>query len=173
MTPNRAQFLRAFCNEFDALAPESFWMASESELAAACNGVGPEHWPACLRHMLTLLLRPLEASAEIHDWEYSLPHKSFRSFTAANVHLAANVILEAVYDCRPVCMLAGILAAFVCQVFGWRAYKNGGTSPPRNQSAAPRAETQCASNPSVLRDSKSRAEMMQRPVPGEYREGRQ
>jgi hypothetical protein len=125
MTPSRAQFLRVFCNEFGAFAPDSFWEATGSELAAACNGVGPDRWPAWLRLTLTWLLRPLEASAEIHDWEYSLPDKSFRSFTAANIHLAANVMLEAVYDCRPACMLTGILAAFVCQLFGWHAYKNG------------------------------------------------
>ncbi|MBR4253517.1 MAG: hypothetical protein IKQ16_00330 [Lentisphaeria bacterium] len=129
MTPNRAQFLRAFCCEFGAFAPESFWRASESELAAACNGVGPDHWPAWIRHAVTWLLRPLEASAEIHDWEYSMPHKSFPSFTAANARLAANVILEAVYDCRPACMLAGIFAAFACQLFGWFAYRNGRLRP--------------------------------------------
>jgi creatinine amidohydrolase/Fe(II)-dependent formamide hydrolase-like protein len=129
MTPTRAQFLRAFCNEFGAFAPESFWLAFETELAAACNGIGPDCWPAWLRHTLTWLLRPLEASAAIHDWEYSLPDKTFRSFTAANAHLAANVMLEAVYDCRPACMLTGIPAALLCQIFGWRAYKNGRPRP--------------------------------------------
>lgn len=129
MTPNRAQFLRAFCCEFGAFAPESFWLASESELAAACNGVGPDHWPRAARVVLSWLLRPLEASAEIHDWEYSMPHKSFRAFTAANAHLAANVMREAVYDCRPACMLTGILAAFICQLFGWYAYKKGRPRP--------------------------------------------
>ena len=129
MTPSRAHFLRAFCNEFGAFAPESFWLASGSELAAACNGVGPDHWPAWLRHVLSWLLRPLEASAMVHDWEYSLPDKTFRSFTAANVRLAANIMLEAVYDCRPFCMPAGIFAALFCQLFGWRAYKNGRPRP--------------------------------------------
>ena len=129
MTPSRAQFLRVFCNEFGAFAPETFWKAKASELSVACNGVGPDRWPAWLRHVLTWLLRPLEASALIHDWEYSQPSKTFRSFTSANEHLAANVILEAVYDCRPACMLMGIVAALVCQIFGWRAYKNGRPQP--------------------------------------------
>lgn len=155
MTPSRARFLRAFCHEFGAFAPESFWRASETELAAACNGVGPEHWPRGIRRMFTWLLRPLEASAEIHDWEYSLPGKSFRSFTAANARLAANVILEAVYDCRPACMPTGILAAMFCQVFGWRAYKNGRTSPPLNQSAALRADAKSVPNSTMFQnDSK-------------------
>lgn len=125
MTPSRAKFLRAFCYEFGAFAPDSFWAASEAGLAAACNGVGPEHWPRRMRKLCSWLLRPLEASALIHDWEYSLPDKSFRMFTRANFNLAANVMLEAIYDCRPVCMLTGILAAFVCQIFGWFAYLNG------------------------------------------------
>ncbi len=129
MTPSRAQFLRAFCNEFGAFAPESFWAASGSVLAAACNGVGPDRWPAWFRHILTWLLRPLEASAMIHDWEYSLPDKSYRGFTLSNLHLAANVMLEAVYDCRPACMMMGFFAAFVCQVFGWFAYLNGRPRP--------------------------------------------
>ena len=125
MTPSRAHFLRAFCNEFGAFAPEPFWDASGSELAAACNGVGPDGWPAWLRHILSWLLRPLEASSEIHDWEFSMREKSYRKFTLSNLHLAANVMLEAVYDCRPLCMLTGLFAAFVCQLFGWRTYKNG------------------------------------------------
>lgn len=142
MTPSRAQFLRAFCCEFEAFAPDSFWKASGSELAAACNGVGPDHWPVWLRYAFSWLLRPLEASAEIHDWEYSLPVKSYRNFTAANARLAANVMLEAFYDCRPVCMPAGILAALVCQLFGWYAYKKGRPGPLFNASAASRTGTQ-------------------------------
>ena len=129
MTPNRAQFLRAFCHEFGAFAPESFWRASEYELAAACNGVGPDHWPAWIRHALTWLLRPLEASAEIHDWEFSVPHKSFRSFSAANCRLAVNCAREALYDLRPGVIPLGILAALICQAFGWRAYKIGRPRP--------------------------------------------
>lgn len=129
MTPSRAQFLRAFCNEFGAFAPESFWKAPRSGLAAACNGVGPEHWPRGMRKLCSWLLRPLEASAVIHDWEYSQPDKTFRSFSAANARLAANVMLEAVYDCRPACMLMGISAALLCQIFGWFAYRNGRPRP--------------------------------------------
>ena len=126
MTPRRAQFLRAFCHEFGAFAQESFWQASGVELAAACNGVGPDCWPAWLRYMFTWLLRPLEASAMIHDMDYSLPDKTFRSFTAANVRLAANCTKEALYDIRPAAIPLGFLAALLCQIFGWNAYRKGG-----------------------------------------------
>ena len=173
MTPNRAQFLRAFCIEFGARAPESFWQASESELATACNGVGPEHWPPWARAVLSVLLRPLEASATIHDWEYSLPHKTFRAFAAANIRLASNVMFEAVYECRPACMLTGILAAFLCQIFGWHAYRNGRTSPPLNRTAALRADTQRKPCLSRLCDSKPQAETVQCQGPNKYSEGKQ
>jgi len=125
MTPSRAQFLRAFCNEFGALAPDSFWRASASELAAACNGVGPDRWPAWMRWILSVLLRPLEASSSPHDWEYSLPNKSYAHFTRANFRLAANAAKEALYDVRPCVIPLGILAALFCQIFGWRAYLSG------------------------------------------------
>ncbi len=152
MTLFRTRFLRAFCNEFGAFAPESFWKASDVELTVACNGVGPERWPCGMRKLCSWLLRPLEASAAIHDWEYSQPDKSFRAFSAANARLAANVMLEALYDCRPACMLMGIAAALACQFFGWSAYKNGRTSPPPNQSAALRTDAKGVPNSAMFQE---------------------
>ena len=125
MISRRIPFLRAFCNEFHATAPDSFWSASDAELALAYNGIGAEHWPKWLRTALTALLRPFQAAALIHDWEYSQDTKSFRAFTASNWHLAVNVAREALYDCRPGVIPAGALAALLCQIFGWRAYCNG------------------------------------------------
>ena len=101
MTSCRIPYLRAFCNEFHAAAPDSFWGASDAELAQAFNGIGAEHWPNWLRIALTSLLRPFQAAALVHDWEYSQNVKSYRAFTAANWHLAVNVAREALYDCRP------------------------------------------------------------------------
>ena len=121
----RIQFLRAFCHEFRAAAPDSFWTASDAELAQAFNGIGAEHWPKWMRSALTILLRPFQAAALIHDWEYSRNAKSYRAFTLANVHLAVNIAREALYDCRPGVIPAGVLAALLCQIFGWRAYKRG------------------------------------------------
>ena len=118
-------FLFAFCREIRADAPESFWLASDSELARAYNGIGADHWPRWMRVAMTALLRPFQAAAFVHDWEYSQPEKSYRTFTAANLRLAANVAREALYDCRPALVPAGTIAALLCQLFGYAAYNRG------------------------------------------------
>ena len=131
-TPNvfDATFRRLFCSRFGALAPDSFWNASDAELKATCNGVGAERWPRWLRAVLSVLLRPLDASSAPHDWEYSLPDKSYRHFTEANFRLAVNACKEALYDVRPAVIPLGILAAVLCQIFGWHAYRTGRTGSP-------------------------------------------
>ena len=147
MNPRRIPYLRAFCSEFRAAAPESFWRATDRELAQAFNGIGAEHWPKCLRALLTALMRPFQAAAFVHDWEYSQDAKSLRAFTAANWHLAVNVFREALYDCRPGVIPAGVLVALLCQVFGWRAYRNGhikevqGQVPDRGSVGRPSTDT--------------------------------
>ena len=122
---NTARFRRAFCLEFGAIAPDSYWTASPDQLAAACNGVGPEHWPRWTRWIFSVLLRPLDASSGPHDWEYSLPEKSYAHFTIANFRLAVNAGKEALYYFRPAVIPLGIVAALFCQIFGWHAYING------------------------------------------------
>ena len=125
MNFSSATFRRVFCWQFGAAAPDSFWQASEEELEAACNGVGPEHWPPWIRTLVSWLFRPLDASSAPHDWEFSLPDKSFANFTRANLRLAINSTKEALYDVRPYAIPLGILSAVLCQVFGWHAYING------------------------------------------------
>jgi hypothetical protein len=125
MISRRIPYLRAFCNEFHAVAPDSFWAATDAELALAFNGIGADHWPKWLRIALTSLLRPFQAAALVHDWEYSQKIKGYRAFSAANWHLAVNIAREALYDCHPGMIPAGVLAALLCQLFGWRAYRNG------------------------------------------------
>lgn len=125
MTTFSVPFLRALCREINAAAPDSFWSATDSELAQAYNGVGADHWPDALRSVVTALLRPFQAAAFVHDWEFSLPEKSYRAFTAANCRLAANVAREALYDCRISLVPAGSAAALLCQVFGYAAYRRG------------------------------------------------
>lgn len=120
-----SEFRRAFCRQFGAAVDPSFWCASGRELDAACNGVGPGHWPRWTRWILSVLLRPLDASSAPHDWEYSLPNKSYWHFTRANLRLAVNCTREALYDVRPIVIPLGIIAALFCQIFGWRAYLNG------------------------------------------------
>lgn len=129
MISRRIPYLRAFCSEFHAAAPGSFWTATDHDLAQAFNGIGAEHWPKWMRTLLTALLRPFQAAAFVHDWEYSRETKTFRAFSAANWRLAVNVAREAVYDCRPCVIPAGALAALLCQIFGWRAYLNGRPRP--------------------------------------------
>lgn len=125
MISRRIPYLRAFCGEFHAAAPDSFWSATDIELSQAFNGIGADHWPKWLRNMLTALLRPFQAAALIHDWEYSQKEKSYQAFSRANWHLAVNIAREALFDCRPGMIPAGALAALLCQLFGWRAYING------------------------------------------------
>lgn len=119
------QFLRTFCCEIRASAPVSFWEASDAELARAYNGVGADGWPVWMRSVVTMLLRPFAAAALVHDWEYSLPDKRYGAFTAANWRLFLNIGREAVYDCRPALVPAGVCAAILCQLFGYRAYLQG------------------------------------------------
>ena len=125
MISRRIPYLRAFCSEFHAVAPVSFWSASDHDLAQAFNGIGAERWPSWLRTALTALLRPFQAAALVHDWEYSQDKKSYRAFSFANWHLGVNIIREALYDCHPGMIPAGALVALLCQLFGWRAYKQG------------------------------------------------
>ena len=129
MISRRIPYLRAFCNEFHAAAPDSFWAATDAELALAFNGIGADHWPKWLRIALTSLLRAFQAAALVHDWEYSQKAKSYSAFSAANWHLAVNIAREALYDCHPGVIPAGVLAALLCQLFGWRAYRNGRLRP--------------------------------------------
>lgn len=125
MISRRISYLRAFCSEFHADAPDSFWAATDAELMQAFNGIGAEHWPKWLRTFLTALLRPFQAASLVHDWEYSQKVKRYSAFTAANWHLCINIAREALYDCRPGVIPVGVLAALLCQIFGWRAYKQG------------------------------------------------
>ena len=119
------EYLRSFCKEFHAVAPKSFWDAPDDVLKRTYNGIGAEYWSPKIRAVITAVLRPLQAAAFVHDWEFSQPDKSFSNFTIANYHLALNVAKEAIYDCRPSVIPAGIAAAVLCELFGYRAYKAG------------------------------------------------
>lgn len=122
----RIEYLRAVCVEINAKAPTSFWAASEETLARAWNGIGPEHWPKWMRGAVSVLLRPFNAAALIHDWEFSMRgNKTFWHFTAANARLVENIAREAIFDCHPAIIPWGIAAGILCEVFGWRAYKEG------------------------------------------------
>ena len=119
--------------------PEGFEAAPLRALQRAYNGIGPDRWSCRVRRLTTLLLRPFEIAALVHDYEYATAPRTYRAFTRANVRFAANAILEAYHrhpvrlplnrnqmqEARRCIMMAGcgLLLAVVCQLFGWQGYK--------------------------------------------------
>ena len=98
--------------------PDGFLETPREDLQQIYNGVGPEHWSGRFRRVMTWVLDFLEGPALIHDWEYVKQPKTYWRFTVANLRLAKNARL----DGHPV---AGFAAGLLCQIFGWRAWKEG------------------------------------------------
>ena len=98
--------------------PEGFFETPGEELQKIYNGVGPEHWSARFRRFTSWVLDFLEAPAMIHDWEYVKQPKTYGAFTLANLRLAKNAYLDGH-------LIAGLAAGLLCQIFGWKAWKNG------------------------------------------------
>ena len=124
-TVEYVESLRRHCARIGVRAPASFWTASPGRLAEAFNGIGPERWCPRFRSAVSWLLKPFFTAALPHDWEYSLPEKSFGAFTLANLRFAWNAALEALDERRPSMAGTGIALALLCQVFGWNGYRNG------------------------------------------------
>lgn len=61
--------------------------------------------------------------------EFSLPEKSFRAFTLANLRFAWNSCLEALDERRPSMVASGVALAILCQLFGWGGYQKGRLKP--------------------------------------------
>ena len=120
------QALKLHCFEANLSMPELFRFASQQELQACYNGIGPDRWSSCFRRFTTWILTFLEASALIHDWEFTYQPKTYGAFTLANLRLAYN----SAKDKHPV---AGLAAAILCQLFGWRGYKGGGDRDAGNR----------------------------------------
>lgn len=119
--------IREHCDRIGVRAPASFWRASDKDLAAAFNGVGPDRWCPVFRAAVSWLLKPFFTAALPHDWEYSRPEKSYMAFTAANWRFAVNGCLEALDERRPGMVFMGLALALLCQLFGWGGYLHGGT----------------------------------------------
>lgn len=117
-TLDHVQKLKMHCFDVHLSMPEMFRFASQEELQFCYNGVGPDRWSSCFRRFTTWVLTFLEASALIHDWEYEYQPKTYGAFTLANLRLAYN----AAKDKHPV---AGVAAAVLCQLFGWRGFREG------------------------------------------------
>lgn len=121
-------------------APEAFRSERLVILHACYNGIGPDRWSTRFRGFVTWVLGFFEADALIHDYEYSLPQKSYWLFTVANLRFAFNsVVLAAVRFgvSRKTAKVAalGLLLALLCQFFGYSGYKTG--SIPTTSTAAP------------------------------------
>ena len=117
--------LRRHCIRIGVSAPRSFRTAPPELLARAFNGVGPDSWCPVFRSAVSWLLKPFFTAALPHDWEYSLPEKSFGAFTLANLRFAWNAALEALDERRLSMAGMGIALAILCQLFGWSGYRNG------------------------------------------------
>jgi len=106
-------FLLQYCAAIGAIAPASFWAASE-EVLTLVHRIRPP-----------FMLGSFSASALVLDWEYAQHEKSFIKFTAANYRLAVNVIKEAAYDYDLLSVFAGIPIGILYEIFGWSLYKKG------------------------------------------------
>lgn len=114
---DHVQMLKLHCLEKGLSVPEMFRFATAEQLQACYNGVGPDRWSSRFRRFTTWILTFLEASALIHDWEFTYQPKTYWAFTVANLRLAWNATL----DRHPV---AGIVGVVLCQLFGWRGYRD-------------------------------------------------
>ena len=108
--------LKMHCHEAALSVPDGFFDSPDEALQACYNGIGPEQWSSRFRRFTTWLLTFLEASALIHDWEFTFQPKTYGAFTVANLRLAYN----AAVDGHP---FSGFAAGILCQLFGWKAYK--------------------------------------------------
>lgn len=99
--------------------PEGFARISSARMRTAYNGIGPEAWSCRCRGLVTRALAFLEAPALVHDVEWSARKKSYRRFTVSNLRLMLNSWKDAHF-------VAGVVAAVLCQLFGWRGYYSAG-----------------------------------------------
>lgn len=124
------QALRAEALQAGLSMPGSFMDASDELLQRCYNGIGPDRWSSRFRHLTTYLLEFFEADALIHDYEYSLPEKSYWHFTLANIRFIWNAAMLAFArhgGCGKAIRIAllGSLLGLLCQLFGYGGYQEG------------------------------------------------
>ncbi len=110
-------------------APAGFFRAGVNVLQACYNGIGPDRWSPKFRKLITWLLENFEADALIHDWEYAFQPRTYLHFTIANVRMAVNAFYYAFrrnkgwkHVIKQTAL--GALLATLCQLFGWRGYRD-------------------------------------------------
>lgn len=109
------------------------FMASLSltEIANACNGIGPESWHEKSRKKLDKWLATFRLAADVHDCRFTWDNDGTRErFTYANDELERNclVLADEKYvwwnPLRYFARRAAHLVAQACRDFGWSAYKD-------------------------------------------------
>ena len=102
-----------------------------AQIAHACNGIGPESWPADARKKLDRWLATFRLAADVHDCRFTWDNDGTRErFDYANDELERNclVLADEKYawwnPLRYFARRAAHLMAQACRDFGWSAYKD-------------------------------------------------
>ena len=122
---NHIKYLRRRALRLPFRLPEGFEGAPFRALQRAYNGIGPDRWSPYFRKLMTWILEFLEAPALIHDFEFQTGG-SYWKFTAANVRLFFNTVIEAIDRRSWKIFFSGIAAGILCQLFGYRGWKKEG-----------------------------------------------
>ena len=73
-------------------APGEFWTFGDIEaLNRLWNGYGPDKWPECVRAVMTWIYRNFEASALIHDFEYTFSDGSTEGWQVTDDRFYKNL----------------------------------------------------------------------------------
>ena len=118
MTEKHINFLLSQIKNKKYSVPARFENVEISYLAGIYNGIGAEWMPQVIRKLIACFLPFLEPESLIHDYEFSGTNKSYFAFTKANLRLAYNSF-------KGGHLFIGCAAAFICQLFGWSAWKDG------------------------------------------------
>lgn len=99
-------------------------------VARACNGIGPESWPATARAVLNRWLGTFDVCAAGHDCRFEYDNDGGDAkFRQANDELERNclIVADATYrwynPLRYIARRKGRLMAQACRDFGWRAWR--------------------------------------------------
>lgn len=100
---------------------------TDLEIGAIWNGIGPDWFPAWLRHIVTWLRPYMSVASVIHDLEWWESDGSKRRFTESNDRLYENgcIIADALGWCNPNRYLVkgrALRFKHACQQFGWSAW---------------------------------------------------
>lgn len=84
--------LRMEARRLGLKADEQFWCWRDTEaLNRLWNGYGPDRWPECVRAVMTWFYRNFEASALIHDFDYTFSDGSIDGWQTADDRFFANL----------------------------------------------------------------------------------